>query len=73
MLGNFVVGKRSLVIEENKGTSLKVNLGILTSIKALRQTTSSESFSIILLCLHKAMSRFEITMKNHCDGNIFEL
>jgi hypothetical protein len=41
MTGSLVLGNKSLVIEENNGTSLNVNLGIFTSIKALKQTTSS--------------------------------
>ena len=48
MTGNFVVGNKSEVIDENNGTSLNVNLGILTSINALKQTTSSVSSNIIL-------------------------
>lgn len=43
-----MVGNRSLVIDENNGTSLNVNLGMLTSIRALRHTTSSVSSSITL-------------------------
>jgi hypothetical protein len=49
------LGKRSLVIEENSGTSLTVNLGILTSIKALKQTTSSASYNITLFKLPAAV------------------
>jgi len=43
MTGYFTPGKRSLVIDKNRGTSFIVNLGIFTSIIALRQTTSSTS------------------------------
>ena len=34
----LIPGNKSLVIPKNKGTSLDVNLGILTSIKALITT-----------------------------------
>ena len=43
------------MIEENNGTSLTVNLGILTSINALKQTTSYLSLSITLLRLPAAV------------------
>ena len=46
MTGYFTPGKRSLVIDKNRGTSFIVNLGIFTSIIALRQTISSNSRSI---------------------------
>ena len=45
----LIPGNKSLVIPKNKGTSLDVNLGILTSIKALITTKSSSISGINLL------------------------
>lgn len=42
LTGRVTPGNRSLVIDSNRGTSFFVNLGIFTSIKALRQTISSD-------------------------------
>lgn len=55
MTGNLVVGNKSLVIDENNGTSLNVNLGMLTSISALRHTTSSLSSNMTLFKLPAAV------------------
>lgn len=56
MLGSCVEGNKSLVIDENSGTSFTVNLGILTSINALKHTTSSKSSNIILFKLPAAVN-----------------
>ncbi len=50
-----VEGNKSDVIDENRGTSLTVNLGMFTSINALKQTTSYLSSIITLFKLPAAV------------------
>jgi hypothetical protein len=48
IFGIITPGNRSFVIDKNNGTSLNVNFGKFTSIKALKQTISSISPNIYL-------------------------